>query len=41
MTSPHRGSRKTIDVLSRAAVIYSVLIEQYDATRKVMKTGAH
>lgn len=33
MTSPHRGSRKTIDVLSRAAVIYGVLIEQYDATR--------
>lgn len=31
--SPHGGSRKTIDVLSRAAVIYSVLIEQYDATR--------
>lgn len=31
--SPHSGSRKTIDVLSRAAVIYGVLIEQYDATR--------
>ena len=33
MASPHRGSRKTIDVLARAAVIYGVLIEQYDATR--------
>jgi predicted DNA-binding transcriptional regulator YafY len=33
MTKPHRGSRKTLDVLARAAVVYSVLIEHYDATR--------
>ena len=33
MSSSHRGSRKTSDVLARAAVIYGVLIEQYDATR--------
>lgn len=30
---PHIGSRKTIDVIRRAAVIYAVLIEQTEATR--------
>lgn len=33
MTTPHRGSRKTIEVIRRAAVIYAVLIEQSEATR--------
>lgn len=30
---PQRGSRKTIDVIRRAAVIYRVLIEQEETTR--------
>ncbi len=33
MPQAHRGSRRTIDVIKRAAVIYAVLIEEHDATR--------
>ncbi|HKZ79715.1 MAG TPA: WYL domain-containing protein [Anaerolineae bacterium] len=33
MADAHRGSRKTIDVLARAAVIYAVLLEESEASR--------
>jgi len=33
MAEPHRGSRKTVDVLARAAIIYSVLAQEGEATR--------
>jgi len=33
MADAHRGSRKTTDVLARAAVIYAVLLEESEASR--------
>ncbi len=33
MSKAHRGSRRTSDVLARAAVIYAVLVEESEATR--------
>ena len=33
MADAHRGSRKTTDVLARAAVIYAVLLERGEASR--------